>query len=157
MCTHTHTTHTHKTSQKWKSKQKKKRKVHKNIIEFVLYWLATECEVYPKGWLIYSSEIPLVKNWFSLCQCTVTIAGGFLVRGRTLCVHLLLSVLGPCLVCMYLCRSYCLLPVSMSSYVHQSWCVQKTCIPWCYPSPLVLRIFLLPLLHNSWALSWRIW
>lgn len=45
-----------------RTKKKKKEKSSQNIIKFVLYWLTTECEVYPKGWLIYSSEIPLTKN-----------------------------------------------------------------------------------------------
>lgn len=83
VCAHTLTPHIH--TKPHKNENKKKRRVHKNIIEFVLYWLTTECEVYPKGWLIYSSEIPLVKNWFSLCQCTVSIVGGFLVRGSPMC------------------------------------------------------------------------
>jgi hypothetical protein len=40
------------------------------------------------------------------------------------------------------------LPQSLNSFVHESYCVRKTLFPWCHPSPLALEIFLLPLLHS---------
>lgn len=47
----------------------------------------------------------------------------------------------------------CILRVSPSSYVKQSFCVPKTMFHWSHPSPLAFTIFLPPLPHRSLSLA----
>jgi hypothetical protein len=69
------------------------------------------------------------------------------------CIHLFLSVLGPHLA--WTCAEHvCVAEVSVR--VHLVCCIWKASYSWCYPFPLAVAFFLIPLLHISLSLEQRL-
>ena len=113
-------------------------------------WLFdTYCWIWGLPWsVVYIlSEGSLEKTNFSFANyCQLELCCHLVRVG--IYVHLSFSVLGPYLA--WTCAlSLHSASIAVSSYVYQLFCVWKTVLSWRHLFPLVLTIFLLPLLHGS--------